>query len=124
VRIVLDTNILVRANPRVSPEGLARDLLLTIVSGPHVLVLSAPILFEVRRVLAYPHVQARWPLTPEAIDRYLVYLSALAEVVAPIPASSPVVISDPDDDPILQTAITGRADVLCTRDEAFRHFSA
>jgi predicted nucleic acid-binding protein len=32
-----------------------------------------------------------------------------------------VVISDPDDDPILQTAIAGDADVLCTRDEAFRH---
>ncbi len=31
------------------------------------------------------------------------------------------IVSDPDDDPILQTAIVGRADVLCTRDEAFRH---
>lgn len=31
------------------------------------------------------------------------------------------VVSDPDDDPILQTAIVGRADVLYTRDEAFRH---
>jgi len=29
-------------------------------------------------------------------------------------------VSDPDDDPILQTAILGRADILCTRDEAFR----
>ena len=36
-------------------------------------------------------------------------------------AYTPAVISDPDDDPILHTAIAGRADVLCTRDEAFRH---
>ena len=35
-----------------------------------------------------------------------------------MPASSPVVISDPDDDPILQTAIIGRVDVLC---RAFVH---
>ena len=31
--------------------GLARELLLTTVSGPHTLILSAPILIEVRRVL-------------------------------------------------------------------------
>ena len=37
------------------------------------------------------------------------------------PASFPAVVSDPYDDPILQTAIVGRDDVLCTRDEAFRH---
>lgn len=121
MRIVLDTNILIRANPRVSPEGLARDLLLTAASGAHVLVLSAPILTEVGRVLAYPHVQARWPLGPEAIDRYLTFLAAVGEIVDSVPASLRVVISDPDDDPILQTAIMGRADVLCTRDEAFRH---
>jgi predicted nucleic acid-binding protein len=30
-------------------------------------------------------------------------------------------VSDPDDDPILQTAIAGDADVLCSRDDAFRH---
>jgi predicted nucleic acid-binding protein len=85
------------------------------------LVLSAPILVELQRVPTYPRVQARWPLTPEAIDRYLAYLSALGDVVPAVPTSSPVVIGDPDDDPILQTAITGRAAVLCTRDEAFRH---
>jgi len=35
--------------------------------------------------------------------------------------ASVAIVSDPDDDPILQTAIAGHADVLCTRDEAFRH---
>lgn len=69
MRVVLDTNILVRANPKVSPQGLARDLLLTNASGPHVLILSPAILVEVQRVLAYPHVQARWPLTEEAIEQ-------------------------------------------------------
>jgi predicted nucleic acid-binding protein len=43
VRVVLDTNILVRANPKVSPQGLARDLLITIVSGAHVPILSPAI---------------------------------------------------------------------------------
>jgi putative PIN family toxin of toxin-antitoxin system len=121
VRIVLDTNILVRANPKVPPQGLARDLLLTIVSGPHSLVLSPPILIEVRRVLTYPRVQTRWPLASEAIDQYLAFLEAAGILVEAPSSSSPVVITDPDDDPILQTAVMGRAEVFCSRDEHFRH---
>jgi putative PIN family toxin of toxin-antitoxin system len=85
-----------------------------------VLVLSPAILVEVRRVLDYPRVQARWPLTKNVIDQYLVFLEA-AGVLAELPQISPAVVSDPDDDPILQTASVGRADILCTRDEAFRH---
>ena len=119
MRVVLDTNILVRANPIVSPQGVARDLLLTIVSGPDVLVLSTFILTEVERVMSYPRVRARWPLEQETIEQYLAFLET-AGTLADIPAVSPAIVSDPDDDPILQTAIVGRADVLCTRDEAFR----
>ena len=37
-----------------------------------------------------------------------------------LPSEFQSVVSDPDDDPILQTAIIGRADVLCSRDAAFR----
>ena len=44
-----------------------------------------------------------------------------AGVLVELPEVSPAIISDPDDDPILQTAILGRADILCTRDEAFRY---
>ena len=122
MRIVLDTNILVRANPKVSPAGLARDLLLTIVSAnQHTLILSSAILVEVRRVLNYPHVQTRWPLTDEMIAQYAAFLEAAAFCVE-VPEFPPaVVVKDPDDDPILQTAILGYADVLCTRDVDFAH---
>jgi predicted nucleic acid-binding protein len=71
-------------------------------------------------VLTYPHVQSRWPLTGEAIDRYLMFLEAAA-VLVELPQTFPAIVNDPDDDPILQTAIVGRADVLCSRDSAFRH---
>lgn len=121
MRIVLDTNILVRANPKVPPQGLARDLLLTIVSGAHSLVLSPAILIEVQRVLKYPRVQACWPLAPEAISQYIAFLEAASILVEIPPAFPPLVIADPNDDPILQTAVVGRADVLCSRDEHFRH---
>jgi hypothetical protein len=62
MRIVLDTNILVRANP--NSNGVARILLLTILeSAEHVLVLSPFLLRETERVLNYPRLQAIWPLT-------------------------------------------------------------
>jgi predicted nucleic acid-binding protein len=104
VRVVLDANILVRANPRVSPQGLARDLLLTVATGPHALILSSAILVEVQRVLTYPRVQARWTLAREAIEQYLVYLEAVG-VLVEIPELSQAVVTDPDDDPILQTPL-------------------
>jgi predicted nucleic acid-binding protein len=105
LRIVLDSNILVRANPLVLPRGLARDLLLIIAAGPEVLVLSTAVLDEVRRVLSYPNVQARWSLGEDAIDRYLSFLESAGTVVN-LQAVVPAVVSNPDDDPILQTAIT------------------
>ncbi|HXA50906.1 MAG TPA: putative toxin-antitoxin system toxin component, PIN family [Candidatus Acidoferrum sp.] len=118
MRVVLDTNILIRANPTVLPERLARDLLVTVLSGPHVLVLSEAILTEVRRVMAYPRVQARWPLSTQAIERYTSFLRESCSL-ADLPQSFPAVVSDPDDDLVLQTAIAGTADVLCSHDGAF-----
>src|ERR1700756_5383619 len=60
MRIVLDTNILARANPR--SKSVARVLLLTILeSAEHVLVLSPFLLRETERVLNYPRLQALWP---------------------------------------------------------------
>jgi putative PIN family toxin of toxin-antitoxin system len=108
VRIVLDTNILVRANPTVLPERLARDLLVTLLSGPHVLVLWEAILTEVRRVMSYPRIQAPWPLSAEAIERYTALLRE-SSALADLPQSFPAVVSDPDDHLVLQTAIVGKA---------------
>jgi predicted nucleic acid-binding protein len=62
------------------------------------------------------------PLTEELIDGYVSSLEDAAFVVE-LPESFPAIVRDPDDDPVLQTAILGRADVLCTRDAAFEHKS-
>jgi uncharacterized protein len=119
LRVVLDTNILVRANPKTNPAGLAKNLLLLVLTPPNHLIVSPAILGEVAKVLRYPHVQARWPLSNDAIVTYLSLLEA-ASLMAALPSEIPAIVSDPDDDPILQTAIVGRADVLCSRDAAFR----
>jgi putative PIN family toxin of toxin-antitoxin system len=119
MRIVLDTNILARANP--NSKGVARILLLAILeSADHVLVLSPFMLRETERVLNYPRLQAIWPLTPIEIEQYTQALQDFAEMVNP-PVQRRVVPYDQEDDPVLETALAGRAQVLCTLDRHFHH---
>jgi predicted nucleic acid-binding protein len=54
MRIVLDSNILVRAAWKA--DGLASQLLRSVLEGPHRLIVSPFILGEVARVLAYPRI--------------------------------------------------------------------
>ena len=113
MRIVLDTNILVRAAG--DEQGLAGRLLQEIVSGPHILVSSPYILSEIARVLSYPRLQARWQLSERTITEFVSRVGEAAEMVLTTTPDR-VVAADPDDDPIVQTAVLGRADFLCTRD--------
>ena len=121
MRIVLDTNILVRANAKA--KGPARELLLLIVNSPeHVLLLSPFIAGELERVFAYPRVRAATKLTDEEVAEYLSYITAreVSEMIFPGPAPR-VVLSDPDDDPVVHTAVVGRAELLCTMNRDFYH---
>src|SRR5260370_3161830 len=119
MRLVLDTNILVRANAKV--KGPARQLLETIVgSREHTLLLSPFVLQELERVFSYERVRLSSKLTGEEVAQYLGYLRTkdVSEIIFPGPAPR-VVLSDPDDDPVVQTAVAGRADAICTLN---RHF--
>ncbi len=121
MRIVLDTNILVRANAKA--KGPARELLQVIVNSPeHVLLLSPFLLMELERVLSYDRVRAVVKLNDEEMAEYLSYLraEAVSEIVFTGPAPS-VVPSDPDDDPVVHTAVIGRADLLRTLNRHFFH---
>lgn len=113
MRFVLDTNVLVRV--AADERGLAGRLLQEIVSGPHILVSSPYVLSEIARVLAYPRLQARWHLSEKTIAEFVSRVGEIAEIVLTT-VPDRVVADDPDDDPIVQTAVLGRVDVLCTRD--------
>lgn len=76
MRIVLDTNILVRANAKA--KGPARELLLLIVSSrEHVLLLSPFLLKELERVFGYSRSQSLanvslfevWEIGKQPFDR-------------------------------------------------------
>ena len=100
MRIVLDTNILVRAAG--NDQGLAGQLLGEIISGPHTLVISPYILSEIARVLSYPRLQARWQLSQMAIAEFIKSMGDVAEIVLTT-TPDPVVVADPDDDPMWST---------------------
>ncbi len=118
MRITLDSNILVRAV--ISPRGPALHLL-DVVLDAHTLVSSRFILEEVKRVLLYPRLQVRYQITAEEAARFAGSIADASHLVEPV-VLRPIVLSDPDDDPVLYTAADGKADVLCTRN--IRHFVA
>jgi len=116
VRIVLDTSILVRAHE--SASGPARELLLRIIESDHVLVISNEILHELARVLRYPRMIALHGLSEGRIYDYIAMLRAASEIVR----TDPLLITpvrDVNDTIVMQTAIIGDAEVLCTKDEDF-----
>ena len=116
MRITPDTTILIRTNAKAT--GPAKELLDTIQRCGAVLVLSPFLISEVERVLKYPRVQNIYALSDAEIRQHVEYLRTFAEIVAPA-EGPPVVLKDPDDDPVIYTAIAGAADVICTLD---RHF--
>jgi putative PIN family toxin of toxin-antitoxin system len=116
VRVTLDSTILVRTNQRAT--GLARALLLELLGSGHTLVLSESVLDEVELVLHYPRLIKRFALTETEITQFVAFLAASAEMVD-VDETIKAPIRDPQDIHILQTAIDGRADYLCTLD---RHF--
>jgi putative PIN family toxin of toxin-antitoxin system len=116
VKITLDSTILVRAFD--FPGGLARTLLFAILDGNHDLVLSSEILAETSRVLRYPRMQDRHGMPENRIYDYVMLLQPVAIMVRPDPMLI-VPISDPNDIVVLQTAIIGGAEAICTTDEDF-----
>ncbi len=126
MKIVLDTTILVRAvsvravsfRANESSHGLARELLLNVVASKHTLLLSNEMLHELARVLRYPRLQTFYGLTENLVFDYVNSLRRASEIVDLNPlVSAP--IRDVNDIVVMQTAIIGEADVLCTKDADF-----
>ena len=116
MKIVLDTTILVRAHER--SHGLARELLLNVVESKHTLLLSNEMLHELARVLRYPRLQAFYDLTENLVFDYVNFLRRTSEIVDLNPLMT-APIRDVNDIIVMQTAIIGEADILCTNDDDF-----
>lgn len=116
MRVLLDTNILVRAF--IESEGPASFVLLALLPPENELILSGEILFEVARVLRSTRIVAIHQEPEGAVYDFIWRLRNAAEIVPP----SPLVVTptrDANDIAILQAALSGKADVLCTCDRDF-----
>lgn len=72
-------------------------------------------LYELAKVLRYPHMLELHGLSEPRIYDYIGFLREAAELVAPNPLLV-TPIRDVNDTLVMQTALIGEADVLCTRD--------
>lgn len=119
MRVVLDTNVLARALP--GRSNAAELVLFQLLTPPHVLVASDFILNELARVVRYPRLQRIHGLSSDALNEYIERLRAAAEVIpGPAVGVEAVVVADPEDDPIVATAVLGRAEALVTWDRHLR----
>src|SRR4051794_13625489 len=118
MRVVIDSGVLVRVSS--NRAGPAYRLVTSLTPPQDQIILSEFMVSEVVRVLGYPRIQFRQRLGPGGIDEHVSWLRSMSEIVEPA-QGPPVVLADPKDDPIVYTAVAGKADVLCTLD---RHFQA
>ncbi len=106
MRILLDTNILISGLLR--KDGPSGELLHRWVEGQFLLITSDYQVQELRRAIEYEHLQSK--ILPAERDALLDNIDAKAVVVAPLPTVS--LSPDPDDNPILGTAIAGKANLI------------
>jgi putative PIN family toxin of toxin-antitoxin system len=106
VKVVLDTNVLVAA---FATRGLCEAVLEVCLAG-HDIVLSEPILRELRR-----HLRGKLKVPPPQAQAIVTFLREHAAVVVPakVPADA---CRDRTDLPVLGTALAAEADCLVTGD--------
>lgn len=111
---VLDSTVLVSAF--LTKGGVSAELLHYARGGVFLCCLSEEILEETQQTLFYPRIRRRYPYTDEDVTEFCEGLRAAAHLVTDLPTVS-VVIRDPDDNPIIATAIKAQASYIITRDD-------
>lgn len=118
MRIALDTNVLVSAF--ISKRGQPARLLDILLTFPEIqLVSSAPILEELGDVLSRNEVKERFHYSARDI-RSFVRAVRNVSVRVKIKSNFKVVVDDPEDDVVLNTAHDGRADYIVSGDHHLR----
>jgi putative PIN family toxin of toxin-antitoxin system len=113
MRVVVDTNILVRAMIR--PQGTVGPVLLRLRQGEYSLLYARPLLEELVDVLNRPRIRGKYGLTDRDIQTVVGLILLRGEETASTKRIA--ACRDPKDDKFLEVAVSGRADVIVTGDE-------
>jgi uncharacterized protein len=115
-RVVLDTNIL--ASGAISATGTVSNILDVWRSGQFKVIVSVPILDELERTFQKPYF--RRYLTDKQCSSFMLLLRKRA-TVSKIAVSVHGVATHPEDDLIIATAVSAKADYLVTGDSKIEH---
>jgi putative PIN family toxin of toxin-antitoxin system len=113
MRVVLDTNILVRAV--IMPHGTVGPVLLRLRNGDYSLLYSQSLLEELIEVLLRPRIYRKYGLSQEDIKTVVSLILLRGEEVTPQESTN--ICRDPKDDKFLEVAVSGMADVIVSGDE-------
>ena len=109
IRATADTNVLISA--LIYPRGKPYQLLQMAIAGDITLTVSQAIVDEVAEVL-----RRKFGARPDFIDEVRQVIGAAARMVAPA-VRLDVIKDDPDDNRILECAVTAGSDVIVTGDK-------
>lgn len=113
MRVVLDTNILVRA--LIMPHGSVGPVVQRLRQGDYILLYSATLLEELVDVLNRPRIRDKYGLTAADIETILRLMLLRGQVITP--TRSITACRDPKDNKFLEVAVTGQAEALVSGDE-------
>lgn len=109
IYVVIDTNVLVSA---LIEHGKPRQLVLKLLLGKNIVILSREMLAELADVLK----RNKFIIKSSQIDRFLSGLVRKSRIVT-ISSHFKVISEDPDDDAVLNTAYSGKANYIVTGDK-------
>jgi putative PIN family toxin of toxin-antitoxin system len=113
LKVVLDANQY--ASALIKPGSNSARLIEFVYEGHFALVISAPIIDEVRRILSYPKLHKLHDRSIDEIDLFLKKLEKIA-IVTPARLTVEAVKDDPTDNKYLACAIEGQADFIVSGD--------
>jgi putative PIN family toxin of toxin-antitoxin system len=114
LRAVLDTNVFLSAFLSRNPTSPTKEILQRWQAGEFVLLVSDDLIDELTEKLLERRISS------DRVTEFLTLIAGLAEwIIVPEDAVRPVILENPDDDPILACAVVGKAQYLITYDAHF-----
>ena len=114
MRIVIDTDVWLSG--LLLPGSLPGRIVRAAATAEVTAVLSGPLLQEIRLALNYPRIRQRLRLSDDELERFLIELQYIAEIVD-ITRMAARVPRDRSDDMVLATFLASGADYLLTGDK-------
>jgi putative PIN family toxin of toxin-antitoxin system len=114
LRIVVDTNLFVSS--LLNRHGAPAQVIDAWRNRQYLLVVSEPIITEIRRVISSSSIQEKYAILDPDIEELLFLINHEALVVPGLAAVMDAIPDDPQDEMFLACAVDGQADMIVSGD--------